>query len=257
MTNVLVTAGPVTEVVINRPQVRNALNTETINELVTILTGVAEDPRVEVVILTGAGDQAFCAGADLAEVRALEDSKAVQRYFANMAKLIRTLQTLPQPVIGAVFGHVLAGGMGLAAGVDLLVASPEARFGLPEVKVGLYPMVVTAPIARLIGPRRTLELGLTGRVIDAQTAYDWGFINRMADPHQALSLARTLAEEIRQGSPYIARLGKEGWRISQEMPMGEAMEALKSLVSLVALSEDSQEGVRAFAEKRRPDWPSQ
>lgn len=256
MSNVIVKAGPITEVVINRPEVRNALNTHTIEELIRVLNETRIDLRVEVVVLTGAGDKAFCAGADLAEVRNLSEPEAVRRYFGSMARLIDTVQHMPQPVIGAVFGHVLAGGMGLAAGVDLLVASQDAQFGLPEVKVGLYPMVVTAPISRLIGPRRTLELGLTGRVIDAQTAYDWGFVNRLVLTGQALSEARSLAEEICQGSPTITRLGKEGWRLAQDVPMGESLEMLTNLVSLVALSEDSKEGVRAFGDKRRPNWPS-
>lgn len=256
MSNLTVDRGPVTEVAINRPEVRNALNTATIDELVAVLSDIGRDPTVEVVILTGAGDKAFCAGADLAEVRGLRDQEAVRSYFGNMARLINTLQKLPQPVIGAAFGFTLAGGMGLAAGVDLLLCADDARFGLPEVKVGLYPMVVTAPIARLIGARRALELGLTGRMIDAATAEAWGFVNRVVPKAELMTAARALAAEIRAGSPVIARLGKEGWRLAQDMEMGPAMETLKSLVSLVALSEDSREGVAAFVEKRPPAWPS-
>jgi enoyl-CoA hydratase/carnithine racemase len=173
-----------------------------------------------------------------------------------MAQLIQSLQKLPQPVIGAVFGHVLAGGMGLAAGVDLLVADENSRFGLPEVKVGLYPMVVTAPISRLIGMRRTLELSLTGRLIDVSTAERWGLVNRVAPTGQTLNEALRLANEIRVGSPVIARLGKEGWRLAQDLEMADALAALKNLVTLVALSEDSREGVAAFTEKRSPNWPS-
>lgn len=256
MSNLDLKPGPVTEVAIARPEVRNALNTSTIAELTAVLERLGKDPAVDVVILTGAGDKAFCAGADLGEVQRLSSSEEARAYFGGMAHLIQTLQQLPQPVIGAAFGYVLAGGMGLAAGVDLLVASDDARFGLPEVNVGLYPMVVTAPISRLIGPRRTLELSLTGRMIDAATAYDWGFVNRLAPAGQSLGEARALAEEIRRGSSVVARMGKEGWRLAQDLEMSSAMEALKNLVSLVVLSEDSREGVAAFTEKRKPDWPS-
>ncbi|NMP23041.1 enoyl-CoA hydratase/isomerase family protein [Sulfobacillus harzensis] len=256
MSNLKVIKGPVTEVAINRPEVRNALNTETIEELITLLEAVGSDPAVEVVILTGTGERAFCAGADLSEVRALSGEDAVRSYFGNMARLIGTLQNLPQPVIGAVFGYTLAGGMGLAAGVDLLIAADDTRFGLPEVKVGLYPMVVTAPISRLIGPRRALELGLTGKMIDVKEATEWGFVNRVVPKAELMNEAHRMAEEIRAGSPFIARLGKEGWRLAQDMEMGRAMEMLKNLVSMVALSEDSQEGVSAFVEKRAPEWPS-
>ncbi|PSR22935.1 MAG: enoyl-CoA hydratase/isomerase family protein [Sulfobacillus acidophilus] len=256
MANVNWERGPITQVVLNRPHVRNALNSETIEELLAVLVDIAHDPGVEVVILTGAGEKAFCSGADLAEVGSLRSSEQVRTYFGKMAQLIQSLQQLPQPVIGAVFGHVLAGGMGLAAGVDLLVADENTQFGLPEVKVGLYPMVVTAPISRLIGMRRTLELSLTGRLIDANTAERWGLVNRIAAEGQALHEAWQLANEIRVGSPVIARLGKEGWRRAQDLEMADALTALRDLVTLVALSEDSREGVAAFIEKRPPQWPS-
>jgi enoyl-CoA hydratase/carnithine racemase len=256
MSNIRIEPGPITQLMINRPQVRNALNSETIEELLAALADIAQDPAVEVVVLTGAGEKAFCSGADLAEVRALGSPEQIRAYFGKMAQLIQSLQKLPQPVIGAVFGHVLAGGMGLAAGVDLLVADENSRFGLPEVKVGLYPMVVTAPISRLIGMRRTLELSLTGRLIDVSTAERWGLVNRVAPTGQTLNEALRLANEIRVGSPVIARLGKEGWRLAQDLEMADALAALKNLVTLVALSEDSREGVAAFTEKRSPNWPS-
>jgi enoyl-CoA hydratase/carnithine racemase len=248
--------GPVTRVMINRPAVRNALNSESLRALRECLESIGQDPTIEVVILTGAGDKAFCAGADLAEVAQLRTVEAVRQYFAGMAAVIETLHRLPQPVIGAVFGYTLAGGMGLAAGVDLLIAADDTRFGLPEVKVGLYPMVVTAPIMRLIGPRRTLELGLTGKMIDVATAERWGFVNEVVPRAQLEAKAAEWAEAIRQGSGVIARLGKEGWRLAQELPFTESLATLESLVSLVALSADSQEGIRAFQEKRPPQWPS-
>lgn len=257
MSNVLVSEGPVTLITLNRPEVRNALNSETIKELLALLKTIASNPHIDVVILTGAGEKAFCAGADLAEVQQLKSLNAVRGYFGQMAELVQALQQLPQPVIGAVFGYTLAGGMGIAAAVDLLLAADDTRFGLPEMKVGLYPMVVTAPIVRLIGARRTLELGLTGRVIDAATAQAWGFINQVVSKSDLMAEAENLASEICQGSPIIARLGKEGWRLSQNMTMDEAMDTLKNMVSLVALSEDSREGVSAFLEKRAPKWPSQ
>jgi len=256
MSNVEVKLGAITEVAINRPEVRNALNTETIGELVEVLERISEDSAIDVVILTGAGERAFCAGADLSEVKQLASMEKAREYFGNMVKLIWALEHLPQPVIGAAFGYTLAGGMGLAAGVDLLVAADDTRFGLPEVKIGLYPMVVTAPIARLIGPRRTLELGLTGRMIDAATAEAWGLVNHVVPKDQLMETARQLAEDIRGGSAVIARLGKEGWRMAQTLGIDEAMDSLKNLVSLVALSDDSKEGVTAFLEKRAPDWPS-
>lgn len=248
--------GPVTEIWLNRPAMRNALNTPMIEELSGLLKEVGRDRAIDVVILTAAGDRAFCAGADLSEVERLRTLDERRDYFSGMASLVEALRNLPQPVIGAVFGYTLAGGMGLAAGVDLLVAAEDTHFGLPEVKIGLYPMVVTAPIARLIGLRRTLELALTGRMIDVRTAEAWGFVNQVVPMADLLTSARKWAEEIRAGSPLIARLGKEGSRLQQDMAFPEALEYLKNMVSMVAGTRDSQEGVRAFREKRNPVWPS-
>lgn len=256
MNNVTVHQGTIATVMINRPEVRNALNSETIEELLATFSHLASDPEVEVVILTAAGERAFCAGADLAEVGRITTMEEARAYFGKMAQLIAAIEQMPQPVIGAVFGYTLAGGMGLAAAVDLLVAAEDTQFGLPEVKVGLYPMVVTAPITRLIGARRTLELGLTGRIINAETAESWGLINRLVPKEHLNQTAQEMASEIRSGSTIIAKLGKEGWRLAQSGTVDEAMENLRNLVALVALSEDSREGVSAFLEKRAPQWPS-
>jgi enoyl-CoA hydratase/carnithine racemase len=248
--------GPVTVVRLNRPERRNALDSETIAALQAAWAEIGARTDVDVVILTAAGDRAFCAGADLAEVAQCHDVTQTRAYFSQMAELIEAIRKLPQPVIGAVFGYTLAGGMGLAAGVDLLIAADDTRFGLPEVKVGLYPMVVTAPIMRLIGPRRTLELGLTGQLIDAHTAAAWGFVNRVVPRSELEPQAWALAEQIRQGSGWIARLGKEGWRLAQDMPLDAAMACLKSLVTVAAVSDDAREGLAAFEQKRSPNWPS-
>ncbi|MCY0898799.1 MAG: enoyl-CoA hydratase/isomerase family protein [Firmicutes bacterium] len=256
MSNVEVEWGAISIVRLNRPSVLNALNRETLTLLIEELEKLGRNPDVEVVILTATGDRAFCAGADLAEVQQLETPAAVRVYFGLITSAMAALEQLPQPTIGAAFGYTLAGGMGLAASVDLLVAAEDTRFGLPEMKVGLYPMIVTAPIERLIGPRRTLELSLTGRQIDVRTAESWGLVNRVVPAGQALIGAQELADEIARGSPVIARMGKEGWRLARDMGSHEAREALKNLVSLVALTADAREGMAAFQEKRAPRWPS-
>ncbi|MCY0877410.1 MAG: enoyl-CoA hydratase/isomerase family protein [Firmicutes bacterium] len=256
MSSVLVEPGPVSIVRLNRPQALNALNREMLNELIDALDELAKKPEVEVVVLTAAGERAFCAGADLGELLQLKTPEGVREYFQLLGRALSCLEALPQPVIGAAFGYTLAGGLGLAASVDLLVAAEDARFGLPEMKVGLYPMMVTAPIERLIGPRRTLELSLTGREIDARTAESWGLVNRVVPSGEALSGALQLAREIARGSAQVARIGKEGWRLSQNMARQEARDTLKNLIALVALTADAREGMTAFQEKRPPNWPS-
>lgn len=241
-------------IAINRPLVRNALNTETIHDLIQAFRQWGHDPAVRAIILTGTGDKAFCAGADLEEVRQLSGVEAVRRYFGGVAELIQTMAAIPPLVIAAVFGYTLAGGMGLAAGADLLVAASDTQFGLPEIKIGLFPMVVMAPIVRLIGKRRALELLMSGRMVDAATMEQWGFCNRVVASDQVQEQAMELARTVTAGSSTIARMGKEAFRESEDLSYEQALHYLQNMVSLVALTEDSREGVAAFAERRPPNW---
>lgn len=244
-------------IAINRPGVRNALNTETIQELIQAFRQWGQDPTVHAIILTGTGDKAFCAGADLSEVRQLSGVEAVRRYFGGVRELIQIMASIPTLVIAAVFGYTLAGGMGLAAGADLLVAGSDTQFGLPEIKIGLFPMVVMAPIVRLIGKRRALELLMSGRMVDALTMEQWGFCNRVVAPDQVQEQALELARAVTPGSSTIARLGKEAFRWSEDLSYEQALHYLQNMVSLVALTEDSHEGVEAFSEHRSPNWAHQ
>lgn len=239
---------------INRPAVRNALNTETVQELIQAFRQWGQDPSVHAIILTGTGDKAFCAGADLNEVRQLSGVAAVRRYFGGIAELIETMASIPPLVIAAVFGYTLAGGMGLAAGADLLVAGADTQFGLPEIKVGLFPMVVMAPIVRLIGKRRALELLMSGRMVDAVTMEQWGFCNRVVAPEEVQEQALELARAVTPGSSAIARLGKEAFYWSSDLSYEQALHYLQNMVSLVALTEDSHEGIEAFLGRRPPNW---
>ncbi|PSR36289.1 MAG: enoyl-CoA hydratase/isomerase family protein [Sulfobacillus thermosulfidooxidans] len=256
MNNIEVESGAISRIWLNRPAVRNALNGQTIQELIGTFERLGQDPTVHVIILSARGEKAFCAGADLNEVATLRDVESVRTYFSLMAQLIETIRSVKVPVIGAAFGYTLAGGMGLAAACDILIVADNGSFGLPEVKIGLFPMVVMAPIAQLIGPRRTLELALTGRIISAQELHQWGFFNQLVPFSLLQDKAWEVADAINQGSPFIAQMGKEAWRHIQGMDTPQAMDYLKNMVSLVALSEDSREGILAFQEKRSPRWPS-
>ncbi|MHB1611973.1 MAG: enoyl-CoA hydratase/isomerase family protein [Sulfobacillus sp.] len=247
----------VVELTINREQARNALNSETIDELIRAFRRFEKDPTVHAIILTGAGDRAFCSGADLKEVQQLAGVEARRRYFGAIAELIETMGRQPQLVIAAVFGYTLAGGMGLAAGADFLVAADDTVFGLPEIKIGLFPMVVMAPIMRLIGRRRTLELVMSGRLVDARTMEQWGFCNRVVPRERVHQDARQFALEVTPGSAAIARLGKEALRGAEGLSYEDALHYLHNMVSLTAMTEDSQEGIAAFLGHREPDWHHQ
>ncbi len=251
---VVVREDGVAAVTINRPDVRNALNTLTINELRAAFAELSRDADVRVVILRGAGDVAFCAGADLKEVATLSDLPARRRYFGGVADLLETIHRMPQPVIARVAGFALAGGMGLAAGCDFVLAADNAEFGLPEITLGLFPMVVMAPILRLVGPRAAVELALGGERIDALRAERLGLVTRAVPLSQLDSEVRRLARRLKSFSPLVLGLGKQAIYNSASMDYVTALNYLREMVALVASSDDLAEGVRAFLEKRPPEF---
>ncbi len=237
-------------VTINRPQERNALNTPTLAELRRVFKELASDESVRVVILRGAGDVAFCAGADLKEVARLGDLPARRRYFGAIAELLETIHRMPQPVVARVAGYALAGGMGLAAGCDFIVAADNAQFGLPEITLGLFPMVVMAPIVRVCGPRAAVELALGGERIDAQRAYELGLVTRVVPISGLDAEVGRIAQRLKDFSPLVMALGKQAIYGSASMDYIGALTYLKEMVTLVSTSEDLAEGVNAFLAKR-------
>jgi enoyl-CoA hydratase/carnithine racemase len=241
-------------VTINRPQARNALNTPTIAELNHAFSELAADTSTRVVILRGAGDLAFSAGADLKEVATLSDLPSRRRYFGAVAELLETIHRMPQPVIARVAGFALAGGMGLAVGCDFVLAADNAEFGLPEITLGLFPMVVMAPILRLCGPRAAVELALGGERIDAHRAYELGLVTRVVPLSQLDSEVRRLARRLNGFSPLVLALGKQATYGSASLDYVGALTYLKEMVALVASSEDLAEGVNAFLAKRAPEF---
>ena len=239
-------------VTINRPSARNALSSATIAELNAAFSEIAGDESVRVAILRGAGDVAFCAGADLKEVAALSDIQARRRYFGGVANLLETIHRMPQPVIARVAGFALAGGMGLAVGCDFAIAADNAEFGLPEITLGLFPMVVMAPIIRLCGPRAAVALALAGERIDARRALELNLITKLVPASQLDSEVRRLARRLKGHSSLVMDLGKQAIYNSAAMDYVSALTYLKEMVALVAGSEDLAEGVNAFLAKRAP-----
>jgi enoyl-CoA hydratase/carnithine racemase len=241
-------------VTINRPDARNALSSATIAELNAAFSEIASDQSVRVAILRGAGDVAFCAGADLKEVAALSDIPARRRYFGGVANLLETIHRMPQPVIARVAGFALAGGMGLAVGCDFAIAADNAEFGLPEITLGLFPMVVMAPILRLCGPRAAVSLALGGERIDARRALELNLVTKLVPASQLDSEVRRLARRLKGHSALVMALGKQAIYNSAAMDYVSALTYLKEMVALVAGSEDLAEGVNAFLAKRAPTF---
>jgi enoyl-CoA hydratase/carnithine racemase len=208
-----------------------------------------------VVVLRGAGERAFCAGADLEELlhhATLDESRA---HFDGVARVITAMHRLRVPVIARVSGFALAGGMGLAVAADFTIAAESAVFGLPEIGLGLLPLVVSAPILRAVGSRKVLlDLVLTGRRVDAREARQLGLVSRVVPDAKLDDEVAELARTLAGFSPVALRLGKEAIYAACEMPYEKALRHLRETIVLAHRTEDAREGIRAFFEKRKPQW---
>ncbi|RIL08246.1 MAG: crotonase [Proteobacteria bacterium] len=240
---------------INRPDARNALSQEVMEGLLAAYDRAAADPAARVLVLTGAGDKAFCAGGDLggsgfAQKGFLERHQD-RRTFAD---LFRRMNRLGKPIIARVRGHCLAGGFGLALGCDLVVASDDSTFGTPEVKRGLMPMMIMATIFRNVGRKKGMELLLTGDRLDAQQAERLGLVNYAVPAAQLDAKVNELAAKIGAMSPAVVRLGRDAFYAMADLPFDAALEYLQTMLTVNVGTEDAVEGVRAFLEKRDPVW---
>ena len=242
-------------VTIDREAKRNALDRATLAELEAALEAAGADPAVRVVVLRGAGERAFCAGADLEELlhhATLDESRA---HFDGVARVIGAMHRLCIPVVARVAGFALAGGMGLAVAADFTIAGESAVFGLPEIGLGLLPLVVSAPIHRALGSRKQLlDLVLTGRRVDAREARGLGLVTRVVPDAQLDAEVDGLARTLAGLSPVALRLGKEAIQSACEMPYDHALRYLREMVVLTHRTDDAREGIAAFLEKRKPQW---
>lgn len=247
--------GPVARITLNRPETRNALSAEVMAGLRSALLAAQDDAETRVVVLTGAGDRAFCAGGDLGG-SGFHGKGFLERHDDRgaFADLFRILNHLGKPVIARVRGHCLAGGFGLALGCDLVVASEDASFGTPEVKRGLMPMMIMATVFRNVGRKKGLELLLTGDRIPAREAERLGLINH-AVPADALDAkVDELAAKIAAMSPAVVKLGRDAFYTMSDMGFEQALTYLQGMLTINVGTEDAIEGVRAFLEKREPVW---
>jgi enoyl-CoA hydratase len=238
-------------VTINRPEIRNALSHEVVVELRAALQEAKRDAAVRVVVLTGAGS-IFCAGADLNSFRSEQPELDRQLQRRQLAELFLDMTRLGKPTLARINGHALAGGFGLVAACDLAIASSEAQFGMPEVNVGLFPMMIMAIVFRNLPRKAAMELMLTGKRIDAAEAVRLGLINRQVSGERLDAEVETLASELARKSPIGMKLGLEAFYTMEDMSFPAAMAYLQDQLALLSLSDDLKEGVNAFFEKREP-----
>lgn len=245
--------GPLAVLTVNRPGALNALNADTLNEISQALEAVIENPEVGALIITGGGDRAFVAGADISELAQLGDVYAGRELALAGQDVMHSVSSLPIPVIAAINGFALGGGLELALACDVRVASPRAKLGLPEVTLGLIPgFGGTQRLARLIGAGRALDLMLTARQVPAEEALGLGLVNYVAD--DPLAKAREVAEQMMRNAPIALSLVKEAVRRGLDTTLEAGLEVEADLFGLTVATKDFREGTSAFLAKRRPEF---
>jgi enoyl-CoA hydratase/carnithine racemase len=246
------TEGQIALITLNRPQRRNALSLELMTELIECLNQVGRDRSLRAVILAAAG-KVFCSGHDLSEMvgRDINDYREV---FDVCTELMTRIQSIPQPVIAQVQGIAAAAGCQLVATCDLAVASDQAAFGTPGVKIGLFCTTPMVALSRAVGRKRALQMLMTGEMIDALTAVEWGLINIAVPASELEEQSRKLAARIAEASSFTVALGKQAFYTQIDLDQPKAYSYAKEVMSMNALAADAQEGISAFLEKRQACW---
>ena len=239
-------------ITLSRPEKRNALSMNLMAEMIDLLKSVKKDSRVRVVIIKAEGP-VFSSGHDLSEM--LEGDAVFYRSVFNFCtEMMEAIRDLPQPVIAQVQGMATAAGCQLVATCDLAVASQEARFATPGVRIGLFCHTPQVPLSRAIGRKRALEMLFTGRAISADEAERYGLLNKVVPAERLAEEALSLAKHIAQASPLILALGKQSFYRQIELEEHGAYDYTKEVMSLNAMTEDAHEGISAFLQKRTPQW---
>lgn len=257
MSEVVLTAreGAVMRLTINRPERRNALNEEVCRALAAGIDVAETDDAVRVVVLTGAGERAFCAGGDLkpgADGAPFTLDPARPRHY--VIDLFRRMEACGKPIVARVNGHALAGGLGLVCACDMAIGADHATLGVPETRVGLFPMMILSYMMRIVPRRKLFEMSITGEPFSAAEACALGILN-YAVPAAALDeRVDWLVARIVDKSPTGIRLGKQAFHAIEDMPLDKAFEYTQLMLPIMAMTEDAREGFAAFNEKRDPAW---
>jgi len=246
-------SGGVVTLTLNRPAQFNALSQALMAELQAALDAIAADESARVVVIAGAG-KAFCAGHDLKEMRANPAESFQRSLFDQCSRMMMTLTEMPQPVIARVHGIATAAGCQLVAMCDLAVASDDARFAVSGIKVGLFCSTPSVGLARNVSRKQAMEMLLTGEFIDAQTAFERGLVNRVVPGNRLDAEIKKLTDTIVSKSPVAVRSGKRMFYRQLELGLAEAYALASEVMACDMMSEDAQEGIDAFIEKRAPDW---
>ena len=237
---------------LNRPEQKNTFTSEFANQLDQALWSFEEDDQIRVIVIEAAGEH-FCTGIALNQFRD-KSHQQYREFLYGIDAFYHTLARLNKPTIAAVQGYALANGAGLAFACDLTVASRSAIFGTTAINVGLICLGPAAPMAKIIGRKKTMEMVLTGDMIDAAEAEKLGLVNKVVADDQLVAETLRLAEKLVNKSPTALRIGKEGLKRLQDVPYHQGLDSMDDLFATLCATEDAEEGVRAFLEKRPPNW---
>jgi enoyl-CoA hydratase len=244
----------VARITLNTPDNRNALSNQLLGELIAALESARDDDAVRCVVLTSSHDRVFSAGASLDQFAA--EVPPVHKHFGTerFPRLFTTIMRLGKPTLCAANGHVLGGALGVALACDLIVAKDTAMFGTPEINVGAFPFMIMALIYRNVPRKKTNELLLLGDRISAEEAHRIGIVNRVVPADEFDAAVDDWSTRLAAKSPVLMKLGKDAMYRQLDMPLEDALEFLRGQLSVAFTTEDIQEGVRAFFEKREPNW---
>lgn len=247
-------ADGVATIALDQPEKRNALSDQLLDDLIAAFERARDDDAARCVVLTSTHEKVFSAGGDLAGFAA--QVPLVEKYFATdrFPRLFHLIGGLGKPTLCAANGHVLAGALGVALACDLIIAKEGARFGTPEINVGIFPFMIMALIYRNVGRKKTNELLLLGEQIDAHEAERIGIVNKVVPAEEFDAAVRDWATRLAAKSPLLMRLGKDAMHRQQDLALADAIEYLHGRFTLALSTDDIQEGVRAFFEKREPVW---
>jgi enoyl-CoA hydratase len=251
---VLAVEGHVATITLNRPEQRNPLSSVMLRDLAAAFGWCQQETEVRVVVLTGAGERAFCAGADLSSFDGAMTDLERHRSRDLFVDLFALMASLGKPIVGRINGHALAGGLGLACSCDLLVSTDTATFGTPEINVGIWPMMIQAILARNLPRKVLLEMEMLGDRWTAAQMAAFGLINRVVPHAQLDGAVKEIVDKLAKKSPVAMRLGRDSFYRQQDMEFSSALAYLHSQFTLVTMTEDSKEGIKAFFEKREPDF---
>jgi enoyl-CoA hydratase/carnithine racemase len=246
--------GRVLRLTIDREEKRNALSGDVLRGLLDAVSGIPADGEVRVVVVGSVGDKVFCSGADLTVMT--NEATGLEQHEGRglLRDVVLAFRDCPCPVVARVQGLCLAGGVGLALGCDVVLASSTAQFGLPEVGLGLWPFMVSALLARNVAPKHAMDLMLSGDRIDAESAFRMGMVSRVLPAESFADDVSAYVERLAAAPPVAVRLGKAAWAAVEETALAPGLEAMQAQLSLLTTTKDAAEGVAAFFEKRPPNY---